>query len=68
MTPEFGGAQDGSGSRGELPRGTELSAMVPESHWLSGIGYVSGLLQLDAGVVIRWQGQVPESTNFWASH
>jgi hypothetical protein len=31
-------------------------------------GYVSGLLQLDAGVVIRSQGQVPESTNFWASH
>ena len=29
MTPEFGGAQDGLGSRGELPRGTELSAMVP---------------------------------------
>jgi hypothetical protein len=25
------------------------------------IGYVSGLLQLDAGVVIRWEGQVPES-------
>jgi hypothetical protein len=31
------------------------------SHWLSGIGYASGLLQLDAGVVIRWKGQVPGS-------
>jgi short chain dehydrogenase len=31
------------------------------SHWLSGIGYASGLLRLDAGVVIPWEGQVLES-------
>jgi hypothetical protein len=26
-----------------------------------GISYASGFLQLDAAVVIRWEGQVPES-------